>query len=653
MRVLAFSLSWLLAVCLSAQYSNDITQRLKNLRELAYSDSLGLFREGEEIIRFVKGTPQEAAIADVYLYYGNYFYYTRNIQRAKAYFTKANKQAILYKNQHIKDLSTVRLVFIDNDEGISDDAESELALMLADAKQKKDHENTLEIINFMAILKERKNLFQDAIKLYVEGLYLAEQYKLGHYTGTFRNNLGLMKLYANQLDEALIDFEKGLAIAKQEKEKNLLSHIQINIGLINLVKDSTKNALALFREVISHSRKNNHPRELASIFVNIGSAFSMTGYPEMALPYMDSAITVLEDHKMYTELTKAYLGKTDVLLRLKKPQEARQSLARVAELTDITGSIEDQSSRYLMLYEIEKQVKNYQSALESYEKYKHLKDSANELLNSKVVQSLQLKFNVQKKEIELEKEKSKTLVLEKKNQDERFIRYLTIFISSIALILILGLVWVLYSRKVREKQELFSQQLIEKIEEDRSRISMDLHDDIGQSLSMLKSKIASVKTEDARDEKILETGLARVIEQTREISRSLYPSYLEKIGLVRSVASLSENVQSSTGIECSFDITDKVEELPLNVKTHLYRILQECTNNTIRHSGATALRISVTEKGGDFVMIYQDNGSGFGSKQQKGLGILSIKERAKIINGSVSFDDKSHKGFKLILKFKH
>lgn len=652
MRRLILILGFFCAVSVSAQYTGNITQRLKNLRELAYSDSLGLFREGEEVIQSVRGTPQEAAISDVYLYFGNYFYYTRNIERARAYFTKANKQAILTKNQHIQDLSNVRLVFIDNEEGLNDDAENQLNEMLVDAKAKKDHENTLEIINFLGIMKERENHLQDAIKLYIEGLYLAETYNLGHYAGTFRNNLGLMKIYANQFDEALVDFNKGLVIAKKEKEKNLMSHIQINMALVYLIKDSTKTALRMFNEVISHSRKNNHPRELASIFVNVGTSFVMTGRPEMALSYMDSAITVLEDHNMYIELTKAYLGKTDVLLRLRKPADARKSLERVSQLTDITDNLEDKSSRFMMLYEIEKQEKNYKAALESYEKYKSLKDSASEILNSKVVQGLQLKYNVQKKEIELEKERSKTLVLEKKNQDERFIRYLTIFVSAIALILILGLVWVLYSRKVREKQELFSQQLIEKIEEDRSRISMDLHDDIGQSLSMLKSKIASVKTENGQDEKILESGLSRVIEQTREISRSLYPSYLEKIGLVRSVASLSENVQSSTGIECSFEITDKVESLPLNVKTHLYRILQECTNNTIKHSGATALKVSIAEKNGEFTMIYQDNGSGFGSKQQKGLGILSMKERAKIINGTVSFDDKGNKSFKLVLKFK-
>ena len=152
-------------------------------------------------------------------------------------------------------------------------------------------------------------------------------------------------------------------------------------------------------------------------------------------------------------------------------------------------------------------------------------------------------------------------------------------------------------------------------------------------------------------DKSLETELSRVIEQTREISKNLYPSYIEKIGLVRSIARLMENVQSSTKIECSFDVTEKVEEFSLQTKTHIYRILQECTNNTIKHAQASALKISITEKNNEFTLVYQDNGIGISSKQKNGLGLLSIKERAKIINGSVNFEDKTNKSFKLTLKF--
>ena len=112
-----------------------------------------------------------------------------------------------------------------------------------------------------------------------------------------------------------------------------------------------------------------------------------------------------------------------------------------------------------------------------------------------------------------------------------------------------------------------------------------------------------------------------------------------------------ENIQSSTKIECSFDVTDKVEELSLPTKTHIYRILQECTNNTIKHAQASALKTSIIEKNNEFVLVYQDNGVGISSKQKDGLGLLSIRERAKIINGSVNFEDKTNKSFKLTLKF--
>jgi signal transduction histidine kinase len=203
--------------------------------------------------------------------------------------------------------------------------------------------------------------------------------------------------------------------------------------------------------------------------------------------------------------------------------------------------------------------------------------------------------------------------------------------------------------KLREKQASFSRQLIENIEEDRLRISMDLHDDIGQSLSMIKSKISQSKCN--QEDKILETELSRVIEQTREISRNLYPSYLEKIGLVRSIARLMENVQASSKLECSFEVTERVDDLSIAVKTHIYRILQECTNNTIKHAKASALKISISEKDDDFVLVYQDNGIGLNTKQKNGLGLLSIQERTKIINGMVSFENKSNKSFKLTLKF--
>ncbi|MFN8117671.1 MAG: sensor histidine kinase [Bacteroidia bacterium] len=633
-----------------AQYTNEIKELLKNVKEASYYDSINLFNVGKEtILKATQNEKNKGAIAEVYLYYGNYFYYTRNTERAKQYFSQSVEEAAKSNNKHIETLAQIRLMFMDQEAGLNPEAESNFKNLLEETKKQKDYDNTCEILNLLGIIKESNNQLQEAAKLYLEGLNLSESRSVLHYPAVFRNNLGLIKLYTDQVDDALIDFEKGLELAKKENDQNLASHIQINICLIYVAKNKIDEALKVFKEVIGYARVNNHPRELSAAFINLASAFNNYGKNELALSYADSAINVLKNHSLQVELTKAYLGKTEILIVLKKNKEARDVLNLALQLAEKTGSLEDKASYYFLLYRLEKEENNYKAALNHFLSYRQVKDSIEKNVNGKIIQELQLKYNVQKKEIELEKEKSKYLLLEKEHQDERFFKWLSIGIALIVLILVISLVSYRYSVKLREKQAQFSRQLIENIEEDRLRISMDLHDDIGQSLSMIKSKISHSKCN--QEDKILETELSRVIEQTREISRNLYPSYLEKIGLVRSIARLMENVQTSSQLECSFDVSDKVDTLPIGTKTHIYRILQECTNNTIKHAKASALKISISEDEGEFILVYQDNGIGLTTKQKNGLGLLSIQERAKIINGSVSFEDKSNKSFKLTLKF--
>lgn len=644
---------FLFTICVltnKAQYDDDLKTLLKNVKEASFYDSTNLFKIGEETLK--KASQKEknkGAVAEVYLYYGSYFYYTRNIFRSKHYLSESIKEAEKTNNYHIKTLSNIRLLFMEHEGGLNPNVEEEFKNLLIETKRKKDYENTVEILNLLGIIKEEKNQLQEAAKLYIEGLSFSETNAINHYPAVFRNNLGLLKLYTNQIDDALVDFEKGLELAKKENDKNLASHILINICLIYVAKNKINDALKIFAEVIDYARANNHPRELSAAFINIGSAFNNYNKKELALSYADSAINVLKNHSLDLELTKAYLGKTEVLIDLNKNTEARNTLTIAYQLSEKTGSLEDKASYYFLLHKLEKEGKNYKLALDHFLSYRTIRDSIEKNVNGKIIQELQLKYNVQKKEVELEKEKSKYLLLEKKNQDERFSKWLFIGIAIIILILVISFVSFRYSSKLREKQESFSRQLIENIEEDRLRISMDLHDDIGQSLSMIKSKISHSKCN--QEDKILETELSRVIEQTREISRNLYPSYLEKIGLVRSIARLMENMQASSKLECSFDVTKRVDDLSITTKTHIYRILQECTNNTIKHANASALKISISENDNDFVLIYQDNGIGLTEKQKNGLGILSIQERTKIINGSVSFENKSNKSFKLTLKF--
>lgn len=625
----------------SPQETGEVAALLKQVKEASYYDSARVFQAGKKALEKAKELGDKTALSDVNLYYGNYFFYTRNLDKARYYFEMALKEAV---NPHQKTLAQIRLSFLTYETGDKETGLKELNALLELAKKQNDHENVAELLNLIGITYEENNNSRQAAKLYMEGLALSEAKNLNYYPAVFRNNLGLIKYFSGQTEDAVEDYLKGLELAKKENNRRLASHIEINICVSYVSENKLKEAEKILAEVLDYFRTNNLPQELASAFLNISSAFSSTSKFDQALLYADSAISVLKKYDLKKELTRAYLNKTEIFLEMKKDGDAENSLRQAQTLAKATGSLVDISAGYLLSYQLQSYRKNYKEALADYNSYNIIKDSIGKNQTAKLIKEMQLKYNVQKKETELEREKAK-------NQEERFYRWLTIGISFVLLLILALLLYLRYLKKIREQQEQFSHQLIENAEAERLRISRDLHDDIGQSLSMIKSKISAGKIESSQN---LEGELGRVIEQTREISKNLYPSYLEKIGLVRSVARLVENIQSSTKLECSFEVSEDIDYLPITTKTHIYRILQECVNNTIKHSGATALKISIELHANEFLLTYQDNGKGLEeTKTVNGIGMFSIRERAKIIHGNLHIGDKTQKGFKLTMSFKN
>jgi signal transduction histidine kinase len=638
-----------------SQTNAEVKTLLKNVKEASYYDSAKLYSVGEKTIKKANTLAISGVDAEVHLYYGNYFFYTRNLKKAKFYFEKSFQEAKESKVLNVETLAKIRLSFLKyEDGGDKEEAEKELLALLAFSKSKNDYQNEAELLNLIGIINEDKNKSKEAAKLYLEGLNLAETHNLAYYLAVFRNNLGLIKYYSEDYKGALTDFEKGLEIAEKENNKRLLSHIQMNLCLVNISNKNEKEAYKMFEKAIEYSKTNNLPVELASSYINLSSAFISTGKYAEALTYIDSATALLQKHDLADELTKAYLGKVEIFLKINKLPEAESILLKAKNLAQKTGSLRDLTSCYLMQHQIKLANKNYKEALDDYLTYSKLKDSLQNKINNKIIQELQVNYKIQKKENELEKERSKSLTLEKSNQEERFLKWLAVGIGLLFLILMSGTSFLIYNRKIREKQDQFSKQIIENIEDERHRIARDLHDDIGQSLSILKSKINKESTDSSSISLEMKKELERIIEQTREISQNLYPSHLEKVGLVRSVAGLTENIQNSAGIECSFTIPDEIDTLSTETKTHLFRIIQECTNNTIKHANATALKISIEVKKENFVLTYIDNGHGVSKNKSKvGMGLNSIRERVKILNGALLIEDKLVKGFKLIITFKN
>jgi len=636
-----------------ASPADSLKLLLLKVKEATYFDSVRLYNEGTKTLNYAKTNKlEEVALAEINIYYGNYFFYHRNLTKASDYFSEALRLAQKNNQPVIERLSKIRLLYVDDGYGLTQNISSELNDLLAECVKAGDTENEFEIYNFLGIINEEKGEFKKAAEYYIQGLTKAELKKNEYFQATFLNNLGILKYYLGELEKALSDFNRGIGIAIRINNQRLLSHIKMNRCLVFVAQKQFTEANTSFNEVITYANSNKLPLELASAYLNLSSAYLRRQEYKSGIAYVDTAMQVFKKYNFKREYYRSVLNKTNILLEFGKLAEAEALLNKDYKEILATKSPENIEELQYVNYQLKLKQKKYKEAMESYTVYTKIKDSLRNGFNTKAVEELQVKYNVQKKEIELEREKSKTLQLEKSNQKERFLKWL-VFFGGLILVIAIGVVaFVIYNRKMREKQTYFSKQLIIQAEEERSKIARDLHDDIGQSLSILKSGLFKTESKKEGDKK-MEVEIERIIDQTRQISRALYPSYIEKIGLTPSIAMLAENIQKNKNIEVSFDINEKTEELHVGVKTHLFRVLQECVSNTLKHSGAKALKIMIELENENLVMTYIDNGNWVQqSRAVNGMGLLSIKERVKIIGGTLSIEQNYPKGFKLVVKFK-
>lgn len=240
---------------------------------------------------------------------------------------------------------------------------------------------------------------------------------------------------------------------------------------------------------------------------------------------------------------------------------------------------------------------------------------------------LKTKYEVEKKEQQL---KLHTLQIDKKNKQ--------IFILCLFIIVIIFFILYLFTlfknKRDRKEKKLithFTHQLFENIEVERKRISSDLHDNVNHELLALKRNTApeNIETKIKIDE---------IINEIRDISRNLHPVMFEKIGLSESLISLITRLQDHN----NFVISHKIEyhnSLSKQQEIQIFRIVQECLTNTIKHANAHAAIVSIIELDKVIEIEIKDNGQGFNVSEKlgesKSFGLNSIIERCKALQAEI------------------
>ncbi len=211
-----------------------------------------------------------------------------------------------------------------------------------------------------------------------------------------------------------------------------------------------------------------------------------------------------------------------------------------------------------------------------------------------------------------------------------------------------------------ERMKYLTSQLLTAQEQERKRISMDLHDDLGQSLLVLRMRLNAMLRKSPADLPIrqgLEESaryLVEIIDKVRSLSHALSPTSLGNLSLTEAVRSLLEEFQKYHDIGTEADLDEVGPLLAKEARVGIYRILQEFLANVHKHAQATRVKVAVKALADRVVVAMEDNGIGFDLGEVRGavhkpggLGLLSMEGRVQMLGGQLSLESQINRGTRL------
>lgn len=208
-----------------------------------------------------------------------------------------------------------------------------------------------------------------------------------------------------------------------------------------------------------------------------------------------------------------------------------------------------------------------------------------------------------------------------------------------------------YSRKLR----VLSRRLVETQETERRNLARELHDEIGQALTVIQLNLqAMLPTTGAADRLRVKESLVvvgRVLEQVHDIALNLRPSLLDDLGLVPALRWYTERQAALVELKVEFHADPLEQRLDAVIETECFRVAQEALTNVVRHARAKAVTVELRKEDGQLHLRVRDDGIGFevsavrqNASRGASLGLLNMEERAALVGGGLEFTSRAQGG---------
>ena len=461
------------------------------------------------------------------------------------------------------------------------------------------------------------------------GMKLAENGNYKEVLDRIYNNYGVLKELQSQLDSALYFYEKGLVIVKERDFKEGYPYSYSNLGGVYGQQGKYDLARSFFEKAKEIREEIGDQKGIAENFTQIGEVYLAEGKNQEAIAYFKKAVPVA--HEQEYRFLEQYT--------------------------------------YQQLSQAYKNLKQTDSALFYLERYGVFKDSINGLEVDKKIAELNLNYETEKKENQILEQRAQ---LAEKDLEVR--RKNAFIYGSLALAFVLGLLgYLIYSRQKLKNSQLQKEHELEvalakidtqnRLQEQRLRISRDLHDNIGSQLTFIISSIDNLKYRLKDADAVVLDKLSDIsaftsttINELRDTIWAMNKEQITAEDLQTRISNFIERAQSSeASVKFSFDF--KNEESVNFVFSaiegvNIYRIIQEAVNNALKYAQADHIKVSMQTQGSqNFKIEIRDDGVGFDSKNVLlGNGLGNMKKRAQDIQADLHVVSTPGEGTRLLLQ---
>jgi len=488
-------------------------------------------------------------------------------------------------------------------------------------------------------------LFDAALKIDYENLSLAEATNQCYYKVKSATFIGSIYQTLGNPGKSQEFIQKGkqyaIACGYFQDTIQLNYDIAFNMALLGDLEGGIK----LTEENLKTAKQSGDSENIFFGIDNLSNLLAEAGDYQKSLEYELQLLSIpgmlsdnLSKAQVYEHLAEIYvlLGDWD------NAQKYQQLALKFAKRIDLRDWIYE---CYKLQSKIDEARGDYKSALKNHQLYLALKDSVAQSEYEGRMAAMSALYDLESKQKTIALLEKAQLIKDRQIQKQRIL----LLIGLLLLVIVVLTIRFLNQRKTEKLREAFAQDLIKAQEQERQRISRELHDSVGQNILFIKSKLQRFSPE--ADDQLVQS-VDQALEEVRNIAKDLYPNQLEVYGLTSAIDTLCEQAQESSGIFISSDLQGIDEKLNKEAKINCYRIIQECLNNAIKHADATAVRVTSNFQPGKVELVVQDNGKGFDknllkNKSLNSFGLINMEERIKMLRGKLELETTANKGAKL------